>query len=264
MVARSISPGRPPPTLRMTSCSARPIVALARLPGPERVDAVVHADRPGDRTVDDEDRAAEPRGREQPVHVELVGARALDARRAPPGRYSGRQPAITALIATFSTVHSTRSGGASTTTSSAARVVPASMRTTRSGVGGTRGRPSDQPRSYIASASSSSAPSTTRRGLQATLALPGRAGRGDGGVHASATRSRGGGAGGRGRARRRPCTPPTGRGSSRRRGRPRRRRRRGAAWARCRGRGRSSRRGRGRRPRRRWPRGTSGRPGSRR
>ena len=34
------------------------------------------------------------------------------------GRYSGRQPAITALIATFSTVHSTRSGGTTATTSS--------------------------------------------------------------------------------------------------------------------------------------------------
>ena len=34
-VARSTSPGRPPPTLRMTSCRARPMVALARLPCPK-------------------------------------------------------------------------------------------------------------------------------------------------------------------------------------------------------------------------------------
>src|SRR5918912_50828 len=33
-VARSTSPGRPPPTLRTTSCSARPMVALARFPWP--------------------------------------------------------------------------------------------------------------------------------------------------------------------------------------------------------------------------------------
>ena len=33
-VARSTPPGRPPPTLRTTSCNARPIVALARLPCP--------------------------------------------------------------------------------------------------------------------------------------------------------------------------------------------------------------------------------------
>ena len=37
------------------------------------------------------------------------------------GRYSGRQPASTALTATFSTVHSTRSGGTTATTSSGAR-----------------------------------------------------------------------------------------------------------------------------------------------
>ena len=53
------------------------------------------------------------------------------------GMYSGLQPAITALIATFSTVHSTRSGGTIATTSSGSRVVPASIRSTRSGVGGT-------------------------------------------------------------------------------------------------------------------------------
>ena len=62
------------------------------------------------------------------------------------GRYSGRQPAITAAIATFSTVTSTRSGGTVATTSSGARVVPVSMRSTRSSVGGTTGRPSVQPR----------------------------------------------------------------------------------------------------------------------
>ena len=43
------------------------------------------------------------------------------------GRYSGRQPASTALIATFSTVHSTRSGGTTATMSSGGRRVPASI-----------------------------------------------------------------------------------------------------------------------------------------
>ena len=41
------------------------------------------------------------------------------------GRYSGRHPAITAAIATFSTVTSTRSGGTVATMSDGARVVPA-------------------------------------------------------------------------------------------------------------------------------------------
>src|SRR5258706_8896064 len=42
------------------------------------------------------------------------------------GRYSGRHPAITALIAIFSTVAGTRSGGTIATISSGARRVPSS------------------------------------------------------------------------------------------------------------------------------------------
>jgi hypothetical protein len=34
-VARSTPPGLPPPTLRITSCSARPMVELARFPWPK-------------------------------------------------------------------------------------------------------------------------------------------------------------------------------------------------------------------------------------
>jgi len=79
------------------------------------------------------------------------------------GRYSGRQPAITAFTATFSTVHGTRSGGAMATISSGARLVPESIASTRFSVGGTSGRPSLQPRSNIASTSSSSSASSTRR-----------------------------------------------------------------------------------------------------
>ncbi len=79
------------------------------------------------------------------------------------GMYSGFAPAITALIATFSTVHSTRSGGTTATMSSGARVVPWSIRSTRASVGATTGRPSVHPRSKSASASSSSAAISTRR-----------------------------------------------------------------------------------------------------
>ena len=60
------------------------------------------------------------------------------------------------MIATFSTVHSTRSGGTMATMSSGARVVPWSIRSTRASVGATTGRPSVHPRSNSASASSSS------------------------------------------------------------------------------------------------------------
>ena len=79
------------------------------------------------------------------------------------GRYSGRQPAITALIATFSTVHSARSGGSTHTTSPGARDVPSSIRSTRSSVGGVTGRPSVQPRAKAASIGSSALPRSTRR-----------------------------------------------------------------------------------------------------
>ena len=65
------------------------------------------------------------------------------------GRYSGLQPASTALIATFSTVHGTRSGGTTATTSCGSRRVPSSIACTRRSVGGTTGRPSVQPRSCM-------------------------------------------------------------------------------------------------------------------
>ena len=66
-------------------------------------------------------------------------------------------------MATFSTVTSTRSGGTVATKSSAGRVVPSSMRSTRSSVGGTTGNPSVHPRVNIASRSSSRSASSTRR-----------------------------------------------------------------------------------------------------
>ncbi len=80
------------------------------------------------------------------------------------GRYSGRQPAMTAAIATFSTVTSTRSGGTVATMSDGARDVPVSMRITRCSVGGTTGRPSVHPRVNIISISSSAAAMSMRRG----------------------------------------------------------------------------------------------------
>ena len=121
-VARSTSPGRPPPTLRITSCSARPIVELARLPCPSALppEFIPIARRAG--TAAHDHRSDRHRRGEQAVDVELVGARGLDRGRAPTGRYSGLQPAITAAIATFSTVASTRSGGTTATTSDGARV----------------------------------------------------------------------------------------------------------------------------------------------
>ena len=73
------------------------------------------------------------------------------------------QPAITALIAIFSTVAGASAGGTRPITSCGSRAVPSSMRSTRSSVGGTSGNPSDQPRANIASCSSSSPPISMRR-----------------------------------------------------------------------------------------------------
>src|SRR5437660_10292401 len=60
------------------------------------------------------------------------------------GRCSGRQPAITALTATFSTVASAHVGGSDATTSAGGRPAAATNAATRSGVGGTSGSPSPQ------------------------------------------------------------------------------------------------------------------------
>ena len=79
------------------------------------------------------------------------------------GKYSGLHPAITALAATFSIVSGARFGGTVAITSCGSRRVPASIRITRSGVGGTTGRPSVSPRSNMNSNGSSSAPSSIWR-----------------------------------------------------------------------------------------------------
>ena len=153
--ARSISPGRPPPTLRIVSCTARPMVMLARLPWPSTLTPlfIPIAREPGPlHTITGPTGivvASTPCILNSSVHTAFSAA-------ITHGRYSGRQPAMTALIAIFSTVSSTKSGGAIATMSEGASEVPLSMRITRSGVGGTTGKPSVQPRAKRASISSSS------------------------------------------------------------------------------------------------------------
>jgi len=61
------------------------------------------------------------------------------------GRYSGRQPAITALIAIRSTVASPCRGGSTATTSRGSRSVKRRNSRTSAWVGGTMGSPSVQP-----------------------------------------------------------------------------------------------------------------------
>src|ERR1044071_4793232 len=132
-------PGTPPPTLRTTSCSARPIVALARLPWPMQLRPLFMPMRwaigPLTTSTGPEKYVVHRRPcmLKRSVHAACTAASTT-------GRYSGKQPAMTALIATFSTVTGTRSGGTTATTSSGARLVPSRMRSTRAGVGGPAGR----------------------------------------------------------------------------------------------------------------------------
>ena len=108
-VARSTSPGRPPPTLRITSCRARPMVALARLPCPKAlIPEFIPMARPtGPLTTrtgpTNQVVASTPCMLNSSVHTASTAARTT-------GRYSGRHPAMTALIATFSTVTGARLG----------------------------------------------------------------------------------------------------------------------------------------------------------
>ena len=78
--ARSSRPGRPPPTLRTVSCSARPIVELARFPWPNALTAEFIPARCDVRTADDDHRTGRRGRRDQSVQRELLPARGLDRR----------------------------------------------------------------------------------------------------------------------------------------------------------------------------------------
>ena len=119
-VERSSWPGIPPSTLMMSSRSARPIVALARLPLPSTlwVAFMPSARRTGPFTTTNGALppvlAVLPCRPNSGSHIALTIAITT-------GRYSGRQPAITAAMATFSAVIRRRRTGSMPTTSSGAR-----------------------------------------------------------------------------------------------------------------------------------------------
>jgi hypothetical protein len=146
----------------------RPIAALARLPWPNTLPLLFM-----------------PMARAIGPLTMMAGVQALVVARTPcrpntgvsaastavstTGMYSGRQPAITALMAIFSTVQSVRLGGILPTTSRGERAVPSSIASTRSSVGGTTGKPSVQPRSAQASNGSAPAASSMRRDASPVL-----------------------------------------------------------------------------------------------
>jgi hypothetical protein len=139
-------PGFAPPILTRLNLIARPIVALARQQGPYAPDWLLSPifSRMGPLII---------KSGAQGWVVAWIAYRlnagsdmALNAA-AIIGKYSGRQPAITALIANFSTVAAPQLGGTSQITWSAGMSEHESISCTRSGVGGVIGSPSVQPRS---------------------------------------------------------------------------------------------------------------------
>src|SRR5262245_10596537 len=78
---------------------------------------------------------------------------------------AGGAPAITALMATFSTVQRPFRGGTSPSTSSGKRPDAATASRTRASVGGTSGSPSPQPASVANFANATGSASTSSLGL---------------------------------------------------------------------------------------------------
>ncbi len=141
---RSTPPVVAPPTLRMISRSARPMVALARFPAPK-------APKPPFSPILSTIGPFTTMTVAAPIVVAVTpwtlnsSVQTASTAAITTGRYSGLHPAITALIAIFSTVAMPMFGGTVAITSCGSRCVPSSMRITRSGVGGTKGNPSEKP-----------------------------------------------------------------------------------------------------------------------
>src|SRR5947208_825562 len=151
-----------PPTLATISRRARPIVALARQPGPNTPAAQLMSSalRAGPLTMKSGEWklvvADTPWRSKASSHMASTPAMTT-------GRYSGRQPAMTALTAIFSTVARPKLGGTSAICSPASRPEPETIAVTRSRVGGMTGRPSVTSRSKSISKGSRSGSVTSNR-----------------------------------------------------------------------------------------------------
>ena len=131
-------------TLRRISRTARPMVALGRLPGPNRFTSAFMpmSSTRGPLTTRS--------GAEPPVLAvepwKLKSGRSIASKAATStGKYAGRQPAMTALTAAACSESSRPVAGCLAMTVSAGRSSAASISCTRSTCGGTTGRPSVQP-----------------------------------------------------------------------------------------------------------------------
>ena len=143
--ANDTAPGQPPPTLFMTRRTARPMAAFACQPGPS-------APKPAFMPIAP---ATGPQTTRSGVTFSSVvwtprrlkaGSAIARTAASTTGRCSGRQPAMTALTATFSTVARPLSGSSAPRTSPGASGAQESASSTRPRVGATIGRPSVQPR----------------------------------------------------------------------------------------------------------------------
>ena len=143
-VDRSSRPGTPPSTLMMSSRSARPIVAFARLPLASTlwVAFIPIAVRTGPLTTTN--GALPPVLAVHPCSP-YAGSHTARTSAITTGMYSGRHPAMTAAMAVFSAVMRRRRTGSTPTTSPAPTVAASRNRRTSSSVGGTIGNPSVQP-----------------------------------------------------------------------------------------------------------------------
>ena len=142
-VARSISPGHARPTFCRIRRTARPIVAFAQAPCPRQFIPLFTPSTPaaGPLTITHTATGLVVAW----IACRLNSGAAIPSTAASSkGRYSGSQPARTALIAMRSTVAAPKPGAMRATTSWRARCVTSSMRPIRSTVGGTTGRPSLQ------------------------------------------------------------------------------------------------------------------------
>src|SRR5262245_29242081 len=147
-------PATAPPRLRTMRRRARPIVALARYPGPNTPAPAFISRRVRTGPFTMKSGAAllvvadTPCRSKASSHIASTPAMTT-------GMYSGRHPAITALTAIFSTVARPKLGGTRATSASAARPDAATAAETRPRVGGTTGKPSVTPRAYRISMGSS-------------------------------------------------------------------------------------------------------------
>src|SRR4029453_17210257 len=88
------------------------------------------------------------------------------------GMYSGRQPALTALIAPFSAVMYTARWVMNAIWRSGSSLAASSIALTRASVGGMTGRPSDQPRVNASSTASASSRAVIRFDVRAVAIAP--------------------------------------------------------------------------------------------